>query len=139
MLTIRSIQMEDKDFWFKLDEHISEKEFENKVRDKMGYVLLENKLPIGLLRYNLFWDAIPFCTMLFIEQSYQEKGYGSKLMAFWEADIKKAGYDMSMTSTRADELAQHFYRKNGYQDAGALLLSIPPHEQPTELFFTKKL
>ena len=36
-----------------------------KVRDKQGYVVWEDGTPKGLLRYNLFWDNTPFCTLLF--------------------------------------------------------------------------
>lgn len=45
-------------------------------------VLLENGNPIGLLRYNLFWDNIPFCTMLFIDWEYQHKGFGRILINY---------------------------------------------------------
>lgn len=105
----------------------------------MGYVLLDNSTPIGLLRYNLFWDNIPFCTMLFINRASQHKGYGKKLMEFWEKDMKSLGYGMIMTSTQVDELAQHFYRKIGYQEAGGLIINIPKYEQPMEMFFIKAI
>ena len=36
--------------------------------------MLENDKPVGLLRYNLFWDNTPFCTMLFIDWNNQKKG-----------------------------------------------------------------
>lgn len=80
MENIRYVKEEDKSFWFKLDTHLSEAEFQKKIRDKMGYIMLDNRTPIGLLRYNLFWDSIPFCTMLFIDWDFQHKGYGKKLM-----------------------------------------------------------
>ena len=99
MITIRNMQIEDKDFWYSLDKHLPENEFLNKVRDKRGYVLLENDKTIGLLRYNLFWDNTPFCTMLFIDWNYQGKGYGKKLMEYWESDMKSQGYGMLLTST----------------------------------------
>ena len=137
MISVRYVQEEDKNFWFKLDKHLSEIEFEKKIRDKMGYVILENKTPIGLLRYNLFWDNTPFCTMLFIDWAYQNKGYGRLLMEFWEKEMKQLGYGMTMTSTQVDEDAQHFYRKMGFQDAGGLLINIPKYEQPMEMFFIK--
>lgn len=54
MLDIRYVQSDDKTFWYSLDKHLPEAEFENKVRDKRGYVLLEDNRPIGLLRFNLF-------------------------------------------------------------------------------------
>ena len=139
MVSIRYVQDNDKSFWFKLDKHLSEVEFEKRVRDKMGYILIENKVPVGLLRYNLFWDNTPFCTMLFIDWAYQRKDYGRTLMKFWEEDMKSLGYGMLLTSTQADETAQHFYRKIGYHEAGELLIDIPDYEQPSELFFMKKI
>lgn len=139
MRIIRYVQEEDRDFWFKLDNHLSKQEFERKIRDRMGYVLLDNEQPVGLLRYNLFWDNTPFCTMLFIDSQHQHKGYGAALMSFWEAEMAELGHGMVMTSTQVDEEAQHFYRKIGYQDAGSLLLTIPGYEQPMEMFFTKKI
>jgi len=108
--------MADKLFWYQLDNHLPEVEFENKVKTKRGYVLLENDSPVGLLRYNLFWDNIPFCTMLFTDEKVQSKGYGSMLMNYWEEDMKKQEYGMLLTSTCVDETAQHFYRKLEYKD-----------------------
>ncbi|MTK07007.1 MAG: GNAT family N-acetyltransferase [Hungatella sp.] len=139
MVSIRCVLEEDRSFWFKLDKHLLETEFEKKIRDKMGYVLLENNIPLGLLRYNLFWDNTPFCTMLYVDSKNQGKGYGRKLMEFWEKDMKSMGYGMLMTSTQVDEDAQHFYRKLGYQDSGGLVINIPEYEQPMELFLIKKI
>lgn len=137
MVNIRYMQIEDKSFWFNLDKHLAEIEFEKKVRDKMGYVLLKDETPVGLLRYNLFWDNTPFCTMLFVDFKYQHKGYGKMLMDYWEDDMSSQGYGMLMTSTQVDEDAQHFYRKLGYQDAGGFIVNVSGYEQPMEMFFTK--
>lgn len=139
MLSIRYVQEEDNEFWFKLDKHLSQCEFEKKIRDKMGYVLLENNVPIALLRYNLFWDNTPFLTMIYVKQEYQHKGYGRKLIEFWEENMKSAGYEMIMTSTQVDEEAQHFYRKIGYQDSGGLIVNVSKFKQPMEMFFTKAI
>lgn len=139
MIQIRYPTKEDKDFWFSLDKHLSPNEFERKVRDNMGYVLFEDNTPAGLLRYNLFWDNTPFCTMLFADWDKQKKGYGKQLMLHWEQQMKSMGYGMVMTSTQVDEDAQHFYRKIGFQDAGGLVLNIPEYQQPMELFLVKKI
>lgn len=139
MEIIRYMQMSDQKFWYSLDKHLSQAEFANKVRSKQGYVLLENNKPIGLLRYNLFWDNTPFCTLLFIDFHFQGKGYGRKLVEYWENDMKSQGYGMVLTSTRVDEQAQHFYRKMGYKDCGGLIVDIQGYEQPMELFLIKSL
>ena len=129
----------DREFWFRLDRHISGAEFARKVRDRMGYILLSDGVPVGLLRYNLFWDNLPFCTLLFVDREHQGKGFGRNLMTHWEADMKEAGYHLAMTSTQADEDAQHFYRKLGYLDAGGLTMPIPGYEQPLEILMVKKI
>lgn len=139
MLTIRYLESSDKTFWYRLDQHLPEKEFDNKVRTKRGYVLLLNDKPIGLLRYNLFWDNTPFCTLFFVDQEYQGKGYGRKLIEYWEHDMKAQGYKMLLTSTQVDEEAQHVYRKLGYKDCGGFVIDIPEFAQPMEMFFIKSI
>lgn len=139
MTEIKYVTMEDKSFWFTLDAHLAESEFEKKVRDKMGYVLFEDGVPKGILRFNLFWDNTPFCTMLFVDWSAQKKGYGRLLMENWEKDMKEKGYGMVLVSTQVDENAQHFYRKLSYKDCGGFTLDIPGYEQPMELFLSKGL
>lgn len=137
MIEIRYVKSEDKEFWYGLDKHLPEREFINKVSNKRGYILLDDNKPIGLLRYNLFWDNTPFCTMLFIDRNYQRKGYGKKLMEHWENDMKLQGYGMLLTSTQVDEEAQHFYRKLGYKDCGGFIIDVPEYEQPMEMFLIK--
>ncbi len=132
---IRYVQDGDKEFWFSFDKHISESEFEKKVRDKQGYVLFADNLPVGILRYNLFWDNTPFCTLLYIAESFRSSGYGTKLMNFWESEMLSLGYDWLLVSTQSDETAQYFYRTLGYRDCGSLLAP----NQPLELFLGKHL
>lgn len=139
MLTLRPVQEKDRAFWYDLDAHLSSNEFCKKVRDGMGYVIELDIKPIGVLRYNLFWDSIPFLTLLFLQSSYRNQGLGAAAMAHWEAEMKRAGYDLALVSTQVDEQAQHFYRKLGYKDCGGLLLDVPGHEQPMELFLRKAL
>ena len=137
MIEIRYVREEDMAFWYQLDRHLPEGEFLRKVRDRQGYVLLVDGIPAGLLRYNLFWDNTPFCTLLFIEKDHQKKGLGSRLMTHWERDMKAQGYGMLLTSTQVDEEAQHFYRKLGYRDCGGFVIDLPPFAQPMELFLLK--
>ena len=139
MVTIRNAKAEDRDFWFSLDKHLSEAEFEKKIRDRMGYVLFENNVPVGVLRYNLFWDNTPFCTLIYVDSEHQHQGYGRSLMERFEQDMRELGYGMVMVSTQVNETAQHFYRKLGYRDAGCLVIDIPKYSQPMELFLVKEL
>lgn len=139
MIEIRYMKTSDRQFWYKLDKHLPAAEYENKVQTKRGYILLSDNEPAGLLRYNLFWDNTPFCTMLYIDEHYQSRGYGKQLLEYWENDMKLQGYGMVLTSTQVDETAQHFYRRAGYRDCGGLILDISACTQPMEMFLVKEL
>ena len=139
LVSVRYATAADEVFWFSLDRHLSKDEYARKVRDHMGYVLLLGDRPAGVLRYSLFWDSIPFCTLLYVRKEEQRKGYGRLLMEHWEKDMKDRGYDLVMTSTQEDEEAQHFYRAIGYQDCGELNMPFPGHEQPKELILGKTI
>ncbi len=139
MADVRYAREDDREFWYRLDRHLPETEFANMVHLRRGYVLEADGKPVGLMRYNLFWDNTPFCTLLFIDWPEQGKGYGRQLMTHWESEMKAQGYGMLLTSTQVDEIAQHFYRKLGYQDCGCLVINVPGYEQPMEMFMVKGL
>ena len=139
MFRIRYVEPGDREFWLGLDDHLPEAVFDRKVRDREGYVLLVDGAPVGLLRYNLFWDNTPFCTLLCVGDAFQGRGGGRRLMERWERDMREAGYGMAMVSTQVDETAQHFYRKLGYRDAGGFVIDIPGFAQPMELIMIKEL
>ena len=139
MFEIRYVAEIDKSFWFTLDKHLGEDEFARKVRDKRSYIISDNDKPIGIMRYNLFWDNTPFLSLIYIEETAQGQGFGRQAMLHWEDEMCGLGYKMVMTSTQADEQAQHFYRKLGYVDRGCLVLDCTPFEQAQEIFMVKVL
>ena len=136
---IRVVENQDKAAWFTFDKHLPITEFNEKVRCRQGYVCVEKEKVIGVLRYNLFWDNTPFCTMLFIDAEYRNRGYGKLMMEHWEQDMKSQGYGMLMTSTQVDEDAQHFYRKLGYKDSGGFVVDVRGYEQPMEMIMIKAI
>lgn len=139
MFSMRYVEMADEAFWFSLDVHLSKAEFVKKVRDKQGYILLCDDEPVGVLRYNLFWDSIPFLNLIFLESAHRRCGIGRLAMQGWEQEMKAAGHGMCLVSTQVDEEAQHFYRSLGYKDCGGLTMDIPGYQQPMELFLAKGL
>ena len=139
MWEIRPLREEDREFWLGLDRHISREGFAEKVRTGQGLVLLENGVPAGLLRWSLFWDEIPFCNLLYVEPARQRQGLGRALMTRWEADMLARDCRMVLTSTQADEEAQHFYRKLGYRDCGGFVIAEPGCPAPMELMLRKHL
>ncbi len=131
---IRYADERDFDILKKYDKHIEASELQKSIDAKKVFIMLNDGL-IGWLRYNLFWDSIPFMNMLYLFEDYRGKGYGKQFIDFWEKEMQNKRYRIVMTSTRSDEQAQFFYRKNGYVDCGAFLL---PNE-PLEIILSKSL
>ena len=138
MFTITYATLQEKEYVY-TGEHLSESEYELKVRDKRCYILRYDGKPIGVMVFNLIFDFIPFLTLMYLETLYQRKGYGTKAMAYWENEMRSLGHKMIMVSTQVDEEGQHFYRKLGYKDMGSIVMDIPPYEQPLEMFMGKPL
>ena len=128
---------EEKDIFFlsERDKHISKDELENSVRLNRIIILFVDEKFAGWLRYNLFWDNMPFMNMLYVLEDIRGKGYGKELVTFWENEMQRKGYDRVLTSTLSNEQAQSFYRKLGYTDTGSLLLP----DEPLEIIFMKNL
>ena len=59
-INIRYANSNDYSWLIKHDEHISEKIMKNKIENKEVYIVENMDKKIGWLRYNLFWDNIPF-------------------------------------------------------------------------------
>ena len=139
MAIIRLAQLSDWPEWLALDARLSRELFERKCAAGECYVALEGGSVAGLLRWNRFWDEVPFCTLLMVDEARRGQGLGRALIERWEADMGAAGHGMVMTSTQVDEAAQHFYRRLGYRDAGGFAVDIPRYAQPLELILIKKV
>ena len=118
------------------DKHLLEHLISPKIEQKEIYMLRNAEgANIGWMRYGYFWDNTPFMNMLWIEEDYRNRGLGQEVVRFWENEMKRQGRTLVMTSTMANEGAQHFYRKLGYKDAGCLLLE----NEPLEILMTKAI
>ena len=131
---IRYAQKNDLEQLRKLDQLLAPSELEQCIRDGRVLVLIRQEL-VGCLRYNLFWDNLPFMNLLFLAEDERGKGYGTQLIRFWEEEMRRQQHRSVMISTRSDKQAQFFYRKHGYVDCGALLL----HGEPLEILLSKRL
>ena len=117
-MTIRYAETADFSWLNEHDKWISAEILEIKIEQKEVFVVLENGELIGWLRYNLFWDNIPFMNMLYFLETHRKKGFGRKTALFWENKMKENGFNNVLTSSLSSEEAQHFYRKMGYKEIG---------------------
>ena len=99
---IRYAQKNDLEQLRKLDQHLAPSELEQCIRDGRVLVLIRQEL-VGCLRYNLFWDNLPFMNLLFLAEDERGKGYGTQLIQFWEEEMRRQQHRSVMTSTQSDE------------------------------------
>ncbi|MGO4494983.1 GNAT family N-acetyltransferase [Paenibacillus sp. 2RAB27] len=118
------------------DHHILQSLLLHKIKRNEIYILRdENENNIGWMRYGYFWDNTPFMNMIWVDEQNRGQGIGKQVVLYWEEKMKHMGFKLVMTSTLANEEAQHFYRKLGYRDSGCLLLE----NEPLEIILTKKI
>ena len=128
---------EEKDFEIlsRNDKHVSTEILKKKIADKNILIAEKDGEFAGWLRYNLFWDEMPFMNMLFVTEKFRGTGIGAGLVRRWEKMMSEQGYKFLLTSTQADEYAQHFYRKLGYSDLGGFF----PFGEEYEIILGKRL
>lgn len=139
MYKIRYAGDGDKSFWFNVDSSIDEITFENKVQNYMAYIFEEDLKKIGILRYSLFGDNIPFCNLLCIAESFRHKGCGRALIRYWENDMRSRRYTFTMVSSYIDGDMYAFYRKMGYREAGGIVIPNKFETDSTRLLMIKQL
>lgn len=118
------------------DGHIPRARAEACLERQKYYVLSDGSRILGILRYSLFWQSIPFLDLLYLDENCRGRGYGTRMMAYWEAAMKDRGYSHGMLSTQEDETAKFFYEKLGYRPIGSFL---PPDQEAAELMYLKTL
>lgn len=135
-MEIRLAVAKDKKKVLKYDCHIHHNKVGECIHNGLVDVLCDDEKIVGVLRYNLFWQSIPFLDLLFIDEAYRGKGRGRKMMDEWEESMMFMGYPYVMLSTQEDETARFFYEKLGYRRIGAFL---PPEQDAEELMYLKEL
>ncbi len=120
----------------KYDRHISPLRLEACINDYRVYVLRNADTVVGVLRYSLFWQTIPFLDLLFLDEACRGKGHGRRMMSHWESAMAELGYPYVMLSTQEDETAKDFYEVLGYHRIGAFR---PPEQEADEIIYLKEL
>ena len=132
---IRYADTDDLNILRKYDTHIQTAQLQLSINEGRVLIAEENASFAGWLRYNLFWDSMPFINMLYFLESYRNKGLGREILCFVEKEMVKKGYKKILTSTLSSERAQFFYRKNGYIDCGSLIFP----DEPLEIILMKEI
>jgi len=138
-INIRYAGSDDYLWLIEYDKYIEEKILKKKIENMELYVAESNGKIVGWLRYNLFWDNIPFMNMIYLLEEHRRMGIGAKLVKYWEDEMKQKGYKNVLTSTQSNEEAQYFYRKMGYKEIGGFRYFDEPYEIIFQKIFLQQL
>lgn len=138
-ITLRTAVLEDMDILRSYDQHISPEALRDAAQQERCFIICADNAAVGVMRYGLFWDSIPFLNLIYLDDTRRRQGIGRQAMGLWEQRMREAGHGMVMLSTQSDEDSQHFYRSLGYRESGCIMMDIPGYEQPMEIIFTKAL
>lgn len=134
-MTIRFATLQDFQTLLRYEKHIRESELKHAITQNRIFLAENEDRCCAWLRYGLFWDNTPFMNMLYVLEQERGKGYGKALVTHWENEMRQLCYPVVMTSTLAEEYAQHFYMNLGYRAAGGFF----PYQEGYEIIMTKKL
>lgn len=135
MITIEKATLSDIEDLTEID-HLPQNTLKDSVKRGFVYIARKGEKAIGILRYNLFWQTIPFLDLIFLKKDFRCSGIGSAMLKKWEEDMASLGYNSLMTSTQADESAYLFYEKLSWQKNGSF---FPPEQTVEEWIYTKTI
>ena len=135
-MTIRTAVPADLDGIRNYDRHIPAARLEDCIRRGQVVVLEDNGKILGVLRWNLFWQSLPFLDLIFLDDALRGQGWGTDMMALWEINMAEQGFRHVLLSTQEDETSKFFYERLGYTLCGDFL---PPDQDARELMYRKEL
>ena len=91
--------------------------------------------PIGFIKFYVLWETLPFIELIIIQESERGRGHGKRAVRGWENEMANRGFDLVLISCQSDANAQHFWRKLGYRDCGALTV----RNKPAEIFMQRRI
>jgi ribosomal protein S18 acetylase RimI-like enzyme len=121
-VTTRTASAADLPFLTEVDTHIPPDRLAGLASEGRVSVAEVDGEVVGLLRWGLFWDQVPFMNLLWVLPEHRGRGVGTALVDAWEQARGSEGHHLVLTSTMSDERSQQLYRRLGYVDTGALLL-----------------
>lgn len=101
----RPAREQDVAFLCQVDRHVSPQVLSSVVAAGRVLIAEATDAPLGLLRWGMLWDEVPFMNLLHVLPEHRGRGVGTTLVHAWEAEQAAAGHAMVLTCTSAAESA----------------------------------
>jgi L-amino acid N-acyltransferase YncA len=92
---------------------------------------------VGYVRWEYFWDRMPYCYTARVLPEHQRRGLGRRLYEAVEGDLRRRGHAFWLSSTEeTNERSQRFHESLGFRPIGSLR---ELDQDVAELFYRKDL
>lgn len=132
---LRTAQDTDFDFLRDFSSECREDQLRAQIRDGRLRIINSSEGPVGFIKFYVLWEVLPFVEVIIIREESRGRGLGRAAIRSWEEEMSARSFQRAITSTQANETAQHFWRRIGYQDCGSLALP----GRPVELFMYRDI
>lgn len=121
-----------------VDRHVTEPWMLRCIEQDAYLIARSGDGPVGFLRHSLFWGAIPYMELIFVDAAHRRQGFGTRMFEAWQTAMRQQGARLLMTSSMSDEPEpQAWHRRNGFEPSGAL--TFGELQATPEVFFVKAL
>jgi GNAT superfamily N-acetyltransferase len=103
------------------DGYLPEEILLRKIDQGEVFILILADMPVGYLRLDYFWSAIPYIALIWIQKEYRKKGHSRRLLNYVEAHLAEAGHAWLYSSSQADEPEpQAWHLHMGFKHCGVI-------------------
>lgn len=141
-MTIRHATLDDlssiQDVDRALEQHVSDEDIlRASIEGGRVVVAVDGDDVVGYVRYEWFWDRIPYCMLARVKPSHQRQGFGHALYELVEEGLRERGIPFWLSSTEEDnERSLAFHRALGFRPIGEL---SDLGQESREIFLRKDL
>lgn len=121
-------------------EYIDRDKIARKIEGKEIIVAKDGDKYVGLLRIQYFWSTRPYLESAYVVEAERGNGLGTRMLKFLEDYLVSEQYAYLFSSSEdGDDKAINWHKKNGFNEMGRLTDLNLPHDDVTEIFFSKKI
>ena len=103
------------------DGYLSEAVVRRKVEDGDVWIAHRADEPVGYLRLEWLWSAVPYVALVRVLPPHRRSGVGRALLAAAEAEAARRGQPALYSSSQADEPEpQAWHRHMGFEECGLI-------------------
>lgn len=135
---IKYATKDDLDVCHVFDKYNTNEVLLEKIQRDMVILAWLDKSCAGYLRWDWFWNRLPYLSLIQVNAQERNKGVGFKLINNWQQTLKEQNFDFILSSSQKNEpSAINWHLRQGFQQIGQL--SSLNEDGSEEIFMRKEL